>query len=447
MKNDSLKNESRLMTRRKFLWITSMSAAGFAVGCAINPVTGEKQLMLVSEDSEIQLDKQNSPHQFSSDYGLTQDSALNSYVSQVGKKLLSHTHRPQMPYSFNVVNATYINAYAFPGGSIATTRGILLKLKNEAELASLLGHELGHVNARHTAQQMSKSTLVSGLMNIGQAYIGSKYSQYADLTGQLGMLGATMLLASYSRDHERQADELGNQYMVASGYNTSGFVGLMEMLNTLSKNKSEATAVLFSTHPMSDERYQTAVRNAQSKYRVSNDYPVNKERYMDNTAKLRAVKDAVEDMEKGGNAMGAQRYDEAESYLQNALRQVPGDYTGLAMMSKCLMMQENYADALNYANRAKQVYPREGQAYHLSGFAKIKRKQYDSAYQDFSTYQKLLPGNPNAVFFKGLSLEGMGHKAQAANEYTQYLQAVNQGEQAKYAYQRLTEWGYIKTQK
>ncbi len=435
------------MTRRKFLWLTGMSAAGFAAGCAVNPVTGKNQLMLVSETSEIQIDKQNSPHQFSSDYGILQDKALNSYISQVGRNLIPHTHRPKMPYSFQGVNATYINAYAFPGGSIAATRGILLKMDNEAELAALLGHELGHVNARHTAQQMSKSTLAGLLLSGVTAYVGQKYSQYSDLAQQLGMLGAGALLASYSRDNEREADALGNQYMVQSGYSTQGFVGLMEMLNSLSKHKSGATDLLFSTHPMSDERFRTAQENARTKYQSSQNLPLNKERYMDSTSRLRAIKEAIEAMQKSDTAMATQNYDEAESYLRKALKQTPDDYAGLLMMAKCQLAQGNNDEAQAYADQAKQAYPREAQAYYMSGFAKLRGNSFDSAYQDFSKSEQLLRGNPSIAFFKGAALEGMGRRDQSAAEYKRYLQSVNKGDNAKHAYQRLTEWGYIKTQK
>ncbi|MGD9369513.1 MAG: M48 family metalloprotease, partial [Desulfobacteraceae bacterium] len=151
------------LTRRQFLYLSSMSAAGWLVACATNPVTGKSQFMLVSEQQEIDLDKRNSPHQFSTDYGAVQDSNLNAYVSQTGRRLAGLSHRPQMPYSFRVVNANYVNAYAFPGGSIAVTRGIMLKMRNEGELAALLGHELGHVNARHTAEIQSKAQ-VAGIL-------------------------------------------------------------------------------------------------------------------------------------------------------------------------------------------------------------------------------------------------------------------------------------------
>jgi beta-barrel assembly-enhancing protease len=144
----------RVYSRREFVKISALASAGLLAGCAINPVTGEKQLMLVSEDWEIQVDRQNSPHQFSTDYGTLQDEALNRYIQQVGTAMVPNTHRPKMPYSFQGVNATYVNAYAFPGGSIAATRGILLSLESEAALSALIGHELGHVNARQTAEEV-----------------------------------------------------------------------------------------------------------------------------------------------------------------------------------------------------------------------------------------------------------------------------------------------------
>jgi predicted Zn-dependent protease len=248
------------MTRRDFLLLTSLSAAGFVIGCATSPVTGEKQLMLVSEEQEIQIDKQNSPHQFSADYGTIQDEALNDYINRTGTKIAARTHRAHMPYSFRAVNANYVNAYAFPGGSIACTRGILLSLENEAELAALLGHELGHVNARHTAQQMSKGVLIQAVVGGLSALAGTQGAAYGQLASQLGMVGVGALLASYSRDNEREADALGMKYMFRGGYNPSGMVGLMDMLKGLSKSKPNIIELMFATHPMSKERYQTAVK-------------------------------------------------------------------------------------------------------------------------------------------------------------------------------------------
>lgn len=430
------------ITRRRFLWLTSMSAAGILSGCSENPATGEKQFMIVSEKAEIRLDKENSPHQIASDYGILQDKGLNHYIDKVGNKLVPMTHRPKMPYSFQGVNATYINAYAFPGGTIAATRGILLKLENEAELAALLGHELGHVNARHTARQMSKRTLTSIAVWGIKTYVNRKHSEYTEIAEKLGMLGAGALLASYSRDNEREADALGNAYMVKAGYSTKGFVGLMEMLMNLSKRKSGITQLLFSTHPMSDERYRTAIKTARSEYQASQDMSLNRERYMDETSRLRNIRSAIEDMQKGDLLMASRKFDNAENYYGRALKQAPDDYAGLLMMAKCMMAKGERTRASRYAEQAKQICPSEAQAYHISGFIKMRGKEFDAAYNDFGKCDKLLPGNPNIAFFKGYALDGMNRKRQAAAEYVRYLKTVQEGSYAKHAQKRLEALGY-----
>ena len=433
------------MTRRQFLHLTSLAAAGYVVACATNPVTGQSQLMLVSESQEIELDKQNSPHQFSTDYGISQDTQLNTYLNQTGRRLAAVSHRTQMPYSFQAVNATNVNAYAFPGGSIAATRGILLKLNNEAELGALLGHELGHVNARHTAHIMSKGMFTNALIGGVSTIVGAT-TGYGQLASQLGMLGSGVLLASYSRDNERQADALGMQYLVTAGYGPDGMIGLMEMLNDLSKGHQSASQLLFATHPMSDERYRTAVNTASTTYAGSKGKPLYRERYMDNTAGLRRISGAIEAMQQGEAEMGNEKYDAAETRFAAALKQAPNDYAGLVLMAKCQLMKKKNDAAETYLAKARTVYPKEAQAHYLSGYVDLQKKQYEAALSRFETYDRVLPGNPTATFFKGVANEGMERKEPAAKLYYAYLQAVNQGTHAEYAYKRLVEWGYLKSE-
>jgi predicted Zn-dependent protease len=430
------------LSRRQFMWLTGMAAAGVAAGCATNPVTGSTQFMTVSEEEEIQIDRQYSPMQFSDDYGPVQDTALNGYVSGVGRALASRTHRPNMPYSFRVVNATYINAYAFPGGSIACTRGILASLNDEAELAALLGHEIGHVNARHTAEQMSKGQ-VSNILVGGLSIIADVAAPgLGQVASSLGGFGAGAFLASYSRDNERQADALGTEYMVKAGYGPDGMVELMEMLNSLNKSKPSAIELMFSTHPMSDERYQSAVNAVRTTYAGAKGLPLYRERYMDNTARLRSIKGAIDEMQKGDKALAAKNYSQAEDHYQTALKQAPNDYAGLVSMAKCQLIQKKYSEGARYARQAKSVYPQEAQGHHLSGFAALNLKEYESAFQDFQASQRLLPGNPNTLFFMGYAQEGMSHRPEAAREYRRYLQQVQQGKYSQHAAQRLREWGY-----
>jgi beta-barrel assembly-enhancing protease len=435
------------LSRRHFLCLSGLSLAGWLAGCATNPVTGQSQLMLISEQQEIDLDKRYAPHQISTDYGATQDSRLAAYVEQTGRRMGSLSHRAQMPYSFRVVNANYINAYAFPGGSIAVTRGILLKLDNEAELGALLGHELGHVNARHTAQIMSKGVLTNALVGGVATVVGTQSALGGQLAAQLGMLGSGALLASYSRDNERQADALGMEYLVKNGYGSDGMVGLMGMLKSLSKERPSATDLLFSTHPMSDERYQSAMEMAGGEYRAAKGQPIHRDRYMDQTADLRRIRGAIEALQNGEKELGREKYPAAEDHFKAALKQVPDDYTGLLLMAKSRLAQEKFADADPYLTQAINVYPEEAQARYLGGLAKIKQKQFDAAISQFDTYDRQLPGNPATQFLRGYAYEGLGSRKPASENYYRYLQAVNQGRNAEYAYKRLVEWGYIKPQK
>ena len=133
-----------------------------------------------------------------------------------------------MPYSYRVLNANYVNAYTFPGGAMGVTRGILVDLDNEAELAALLGHELGHVNARHAAQRQGQAK-VAQVAVAGASLVGST-TEWGGLISMGSQLGASVLLSSYSRDNEREADALGQEYMVRAGYPASGMIGLHQLL-------------------------------------------------------------------------------------------------------------------------------------------------------------------------------------------------------------------------
>ena len=432
------------LTRRNFLALSGISAGSLILGCAVNPVTGKRQLMLVSEGEEKQIDRVNSPHQFSADYGPIQDKQLSNYIAGVGKSVGAVTHRPNLPYRYVPLNAAYVNAYTFPAGSIGITRGILLELQNESSLAALVGHELGHVNARHTAQAMSKGVLAS-LALAGLSSAASDLGSGAEqLAGGLGQIAAGALLASYSRDNEREADSLALQYMVKAGYGPKGHLDLMDLLRSLNKRKPSAIELMFATHPMSQERYDNSKRAIGAMDPSTADLPLHRERYMDNTAPLRAIAQAIEQMQMGDRLMRGGKYSEAVDHYADALRKAPGDYAAFLMMAKCQISLKDYSLAQRYAEDATEVYPGEPQALHVLGMAELLLKRYDSAHDRFLGYEKKLPGNPNTVFYIGLSAEHMGRREEAANRYNAYLKSVNRGEKANYAYSKLKEWGYVK---
>ena len=386
------------LTRRDMLTLLALAGGGLLVGCAINPVTGQRQLSLMSPSQEIAIDKQNSPDQISQDYGLVQDKALQNYVNSVGLKLGKISHRPEMPYAFKAVNANYINAYAFPGGTICATRGILLSVHNEAELAALLGHEIGHISARHTSQRMSQQTLTGiAVAGLGILLATQVDKDSAALALGLGGIAAGLLIATYSRSDERQADSLGLAYMCKAGYSPQGMIGLMDILRGLNKSEPNMIGQMFSTHPMSTERYNSMLSEAKTTYARSMSAPVYRERFMDSTARLRLLKPAIDKQTDAESALMAKKYGEGETLLDDALKRAPDDYTGLVLMAKAKIMQENYRGSIPYLDRAIAAYPGEPQAKQLRGVVDAKLGKKQAALDHLYACARVAPHNRNTA--------------------------------------------------
>ena len=429
---------STLFSRRDFVKIASAGVGGLILaGCAKNPVTGKSQLMLMSEGDEIAMDQKQSPHQFSEDFGAISETRVNQYVDRVGRELGARSHRPNMPYSFRVVEASHINAYAFPGGSIACTRGILLNLDNEAQLAALLGHEIGHVNARHTAARMSQGMLLQVAVVGATIAAAQKDERYAPLAGTVGSLGSGLLLAKYSRDDERQADALGLEYMVRCGHNPEGMTGLMRMLTGLHDREPNQLELMFASHPMSQERLDNTQRAIKERYSTFGQYPLNRERYMDETEPLRRYKPVVEAIQKGDKALSGGKPEAATPFYATALKAIPEDYEALVKMSRCLLVQKQVRESRIYAERAKAAKPGEAQALAAMGLAAFTQKDFAAAHSEFSAYQKALPGNPGMYFLDGYSLDNLGRRQEAAVLYRKYLETGASDRAAQIAQNRL----------
>src|SRR5919197_62071 len=177
-----------------------------AGGCPLNPATGKNELMFVSEEQEVAMGQQ-ADSQVIASIGLYPDPALQSYVQELGTKLAATSERPNLPWTFRVVDDPAVNAFAIPGGFVYVTRGILTHITNEAELATVMGHEIGHVTARHTAHEMSREQLANLGLVIG-SIASSRIAQYAGLASQ----AMGVLFLKFSRDNEEQADELAVRY-------------------------------------------------------------------------------------------------------------------------------------------------------------------------------------------------------------------------------------------
>lgn len=217
-----------------------------AVGCEINPATGEKQLSLISEQQEIALGAQEAPEVEKQVGGIDDDPALNAYVTRIGKSLAAVSERPNLPWTFKIVNSDDVNAFSMPGGYIYVNKGLLKKMDNEAQLACVLGHEIGHVTARHGVQQLQQSIGAQILLEA----IGAGGGENAQAVAQV----ATKLVQlKYSRKDEYKADELGVRYAVAANYNPQGMVQVFQIFLTLG-GSSGGIGEILSDHPDTQKR-------------------------------------------------------------------------------------------------------------------------------------------------------------------------------------------------
>jgi len=227
--------------------------------CAVNPVTGKTQLMLMSEAQEIQMGRDYDP-QVMATFGEYKNDALLAFIKSKGTEMGKISHRPNLVYNFKVLDSPVVNAFAVPGGYIYVTRGILAQLNNEAELMGVIGHEMGHVTARHSASQQTKQQL-GQLVLIGGMLASERFAQYA----QQAMQGMQLLFLKFSRDDEREADRLGVQYMSLIGYDGHCMADFFQVLNKMSMAESQGGVPTFlSTHPDPGDRYNSVNQNSKA---------------------------------------------------------------------------------------------------------------------------------------------------------------------------------------
>ncbi|MEO8139841.1 MAG: M48 family metalloprotease [Gemmatimonadota bacterium] len=211
--------------------------------CARNPVTGKNELSLVSESQEISMGREYAG-QVTQEMGVYPDSGVQRYVSRLGKELAAGTERPALPWTFTVMDDPTVNAFALPGGFIFVTRGILTHMNSEAELATVVGHEIGHVTARHSVQQMTRQQIAQIGMMAG-AIASDKIAQNLGLISQV----VGILSLKYSRDDESQADGLGFRYSLNDGYDVRKMVDMFGILQRISAQAGQRIPEWQSTHP------------------------------------------------------------------------------------------------------------------------------------------------------------------------------------------------------
>jgi len=236
--------------RTAFLGFGLIGLLAGIFSCAVNPVSGKHELMLLSEADEVKLGHQTDAEVIK-EYGVFEDAKLTAYLNGFCQRLGKVSHRPQLSYRFKIVDASVVNAFAVPGGYVYFSRGILATLNDEAELAGVMGHEIGHIAARHSAKQYSKAQLAQLGLGVGTILIDSPI-----LSG-LAQLGAGMLFLRFSRDNEREADDLGVEYASKTGYDATQLASFFETLERMNPGSDRSGLPgWFSTHPSPQNRVQ-----------------------------------------------------------------------------------------------------------------------------------------------------------------------------------------------
>ena len=248
-----------LRPRQFLLSAASAALAATLVACATNPVTGKKEFSLMSEAQEVQLGQEMDP-QVKQEMGVYDDAELQRYVSDVGMRLARASERPNLPWHFTVVDEPAVNAFALPGGYIYLTRGILAFLNDEEQLAGVLGHEIGHVTARHSAQQYTQATSAG----LGLTLLSIFVPETRPLQG-LAETALGVLFLKHGRDDELQADRLGAQYTAKTGWDPRGVAGMLRTLQRLDEASGSNRGVpnFLATHPAPADRVQRVLAYVQ----------------------------------------------------------------------------------------------------------------------------------------------------------------------------------------
>ncbi len=264
----SLTNFFSIQFKLKQFLVTGLALVTILLlsSCAINPATGGANLVLMSENKEKEIGLEEHEKVLNS-MPLLEDEKLLAYVREVGNKVAKVSHRPNLEYTFNIIDSPDINAFALPGGYVYVNRGLLTFMNSEADLAAVLAHEVGHITARHAVQQQARGALASAASTVGglvtavatgSGYVGSQISQVASIWAQTGLSG-------FGREHELEADQLGAQYLVGAGYDPAAMINVITVLKNQEDFSRRVSGGgggyhgLFATHPRNDTRLQEAI--------------------------------------------------------------------------------------------------------------------------------------------------------------------------------------------
>ncbi|MBL1271632.1 MAG: M48 family metalloprotease [Oceanospirillales bacterium] len=358
------------------------------VGCSVNPVTGERQLSLIGEGQELAMGaEQYTPTQQTQGGQFYIDPELTLYVREVGQKLAKVSDRPDLPYEFVVLNSSVPNAWALPGGKIAVNRGLLTKFDDEAQLASVLGHEIVHAAARHSVQRMQQGMLISaGVAGLGFALSDN---EWAGLLMGGAAVGAQLALAQYGQGDELESDHYGIIYMKEAGYDPQAAVELQEIFLELSKGQQAGFVDgLFATHPPSAKRVR---ENSELVAEIGAGGYRGADVYKKKTATLRAVQPAYDAHDQAMELASNGDMSAALDKVNEAIKLLPREAMFYSLRGRIYQEQDKHDKASADFDKAVSLYP-EMFMYRLhNGLSALKLNNLDKARENLSRANEVVP--------------------------------------------------------
>jgi len=367
--------------------LTALALAFALAGCSVNPVTGERQLSIIPENQEWSMGaEQYKPTQQTQGGLFYLDPELTVYIREVGMKLAAVSDRPDLPYDFVVLNSSVPNAWALPGGKIAINRGLLTAFSDEAQLASVLGHEIVHAAARHSVQRMQQAQIIG--LGVGALGLALTDNEWAGMVMGGAAVGAQLALAQHSQDDELESDYYGIRYMKAAGYDPQAAVELQQIFLEMSQGRSAGFIDgLFATHPPSAKRVS---ENRKLVSEVGSGGYRGEDVYQKKTALLRKLQPAYDAHDKAVELAG----------------------------------KKEYAAAIDKVNQAIKLAPREAMFYNLRGRLHQQRKNLNKAAKDFDKAVELYPEMYVYRIYNGLNALEQNDLSKAKDNLTQANQAV-----------------------
>lgn len=394
--------------------LATAGALGLLSSCTINPVTGSRELAIVSAAEEVEIGRaQYQPSQQMQGGEYRVDPALTSYVREVGERLAEVSDRA-LPYEFVILNSSVPNAWALPGGKIAVNRGLLLELDSEAELAAVLGHEIVHAAARHGALAMQRGLLLQAGLAIATVGAAASDSDFSGLAVGAAGLGAQLINMSHGRGDELEADAYGMRYMSRAGYDPRAAISLQETFVRLSQGRDGGgLSKLFASHPPSAER---VAANRATAAMLPAGGTIGREAYQNAIASLRrdapgyAALDAAAEALAAGDIAGARR----EAAL--ARDRIPGEADVQALLGDIEMRANDPARALTAYTSAVHLNDRFFYYQLRKGDAHLALGQRGEAETAYSSSIALLP-TADAYLGLGRIAEARGDIARAREHY------------------------------